>query len=173
MLAREEMSKDYVDGLLNDALCKIEFGDTVMGVIDDPEKGLVFIGRRDIEVDDSRFYYVLGVLGPLTASEALERKLGGHLVERSLDNIVIAGKLGKVAAIVADSYVTFSLFYQGLIIGNCLGPVIDGFADGIVLLKDDAYRLLAYAGNGVLGIPNNAAFVDTNLSPIDPLCDLK
>ena len=166
MLKRDEMTKEYVDGLLKEATTRIEFGGTLMGMVDDPEKGRMAIGRRDIFANDPKSFVVLGLLGPEVVSVASRKKMDGHMAEESLKNIEKDGLLDRVAAIVADSFVTFAFFSEGLIVGNSLGPVVDGYAEGKVLFNEKEYKLLAVDGNGVFGTMYNATAVDSNLNRI-------
>lgn len=161
-----DITREYVELKLQNAIHSLRFGDTWMGVFDDEKGNRWAIGRRWPLLVEPQIYKFLGILGPLSIDFAQHRRPYSNLAVKIVDEIARQGKLDDIFAVVADSYMAFSFFAEGVVVDNKLFPIEDGWHQGLISIKGRQYTLLVKDGVGVLGLKENCAVVNKDLEPM-------
>ena len=160
------ISLEEADKLLAKAEPRLEFVNTVMGIINLDSKTVAF-GRRYFKGMQADYFQKVGLLGPDSLVIPEGEKFATPHLASILEKTTRYGLMNKFEAVVTDSYATFRIFTEGLIRDNYLSPMVDGVFEGKVLITGKYYKLLVVDGNGVFGHGFNTIFVDANRCLLD------
>ncbi|MFZ2189281.1 MAG: hypothetical protein WAV48_00675 [Candidatus Magasanikiibacteriota bacterium] len=154
-------SKEEIDELLRDANPKLEFGDTVMGVINSFNNKKITLGRRYFEGMSLEYFKDYGIFGPnqIFSNEVpfVTLNLDGKASKLKSD-----GLFHKVDAVLAVSVGIYKFLREDLIVDNKLTRISDGVWEGKIKVNRDVYKLLALNGDTIPGHQFTFFFVDKN-----------
>lgn len=153
-------TKDSVDKILEEAEPRLEFGDTVMGIVT-REKVKIAIGRRYFEGMELKYFKYQGILGPalVVPNQTLFAAIN---LERNAAKLKEDGLFHQVDAVMAVSVGVFKFLVDGLIVDNKLVKISEGVWEGKLNVNGVIYRLLALNGDTIPGHQFNFFFVDKN-----------
>ncbi len=160
------ISLEEADKLLAKAEPRLEFVNTVMGIINLDGKSVAF-GRRYFKGMHPDYFQKVGLLGPDSIDIPEDEKFATPHLASVLEKTTRYGLMNKFEAVVTDSYATYTVFKEGLILNNHLGPMVDGVFEGKILINGNYYKLWVVDGNGVFGHGFNTIFVDANRCLLD------